>query len=324
MCHFLQRNRIWVLNRCCHLDQNAYCEILGGNLTYFYTLSQRNLNGLAPFWSTLRTALLPMLLLIGLSACGGKENMAGQALVRVNGDEITILQLNDEIKRAGMKTDMQDADKKRLLESLIDRQLLTEEGTRINIDRTPEVLQTIERAKAQIISDAYLDFIVSKITPPTEDEIDEYFQTHPEYFAHRKQFDMDQLIVATKDLDDESRKYINSSKTLNEVAAWLDKHNVHYARGQLSRSSADLPEPVISKLKEMRKGEVFIVNQGNNSLLSSIINVKDSPVTVQDATPQIRQFLVNKKSKEAVEAEVARLRSLAKIEYLKASEQSAH
>jgi peptidyl-prolyl cis-trans isomerase C len=293
-------------------------------LTYFHTLSQKDFNGLVSFWSRLRASSLLIFVVIGVSACGDKENMAGQALVRVNGDEITILQLNDEIKRAGMKTDMQDAEKKHLLESLIDRQLLTEEGSRINIDRTPEVLQTIERAKSQIISDAYLDFIVSKIAPPTEEEIDEYFQAHPEYFAQRKQFDMDQIIMATKDLDDEFKKFINSSKSLNEVAAWLDKHHVRYARGQLSRSSTDLPEPVITKLREMKKDQIFIINQGDNSLLSAIANVKDSPVTAQDAAPQIKQYLINKKSKQAADAEVARLRSLAKIEYLKAPKQAAH
>jgi peptidyl-prolyl cis-trans isomerase C len=293
-------------------------------LTYFYTLPQKDFNGLVSFWSRLRASSLLIFVVIGVSACGDKENMAGQALVRVNGDEITILQLNDEIKRAGMKTDMQDAEKKHLLESLIDRQLLTEEGSRINIDRTPEVLQTIERAKSQIISDAYLDFIVSKIAPPTEEEIDEYFQAHPEYFAQRKQFDMDQIIMATKDLDDEFKKFINSSKSLDEVAAWLDMHHVRYARGQLSRSSTDLPEPVITKLREMKKDQIFIINQGDNSLLSSIANVKDSPVTAQDAAPQIKQYLINKKSKQAADAEVARLRSLAKIEYLKAPEQAAH
>jgi peptidyl-prolyl cis-trans isomerase C len=298
-------------------------KILGGNLTYYYSLSHKNLNGSVSILSALFAVFLLMFVAMGLSACGSKDEVAGQALVRVNGEEITILQLNDELRRAGMKTGTGEVDNKKLLESLIDRQLLTEEGINNNIDRTPEVVQSIQRAKAQIIADAYLELIVNKISPPTEDEINEYYQAHPEYFAQRKQFDMDQLIVATKDLNEEFMKIISNSKTLNEVAAWLDKHHVHYARGQLSRSSADLTEPVVAKLKVMKKGQIFIVNQGDNSLLSSLTNVKDSPVTAQDAAPQIKQYLINSKSKEAVAAELARLRSLAKIEYLNAPARTA-
>jgi peptidyl-prolyl cis-trans isomerase C len=263
-----------------------------------------------------------VLFAIGLSACGSKDKTAGQALVRVNGEEITILQFNDELRRAGKKAGAAGVDNKKLLESLIDRQLLTEGGEKINIDRTPEVLQSIQRAKAQIIADAYLEYIISKVSPPTQDEIDEYYQAHPAYFAQRKQFDMDQLIVATKDLNEASMKSIGDAQTLNDVAAWLDTHHVHYARGQLSRSSADLAEMVVAKLKMMKRGQIFIVKQGDNTLISSLTNTKDSPVTVQDAAPQIKQYLINSKSKEAVSAELERLRSLAKIEYLNAPPQT--
>ncbi len=293
-------------------------------MTYFYSLSHKHLNSSVSILRALCAVFLFMFVAIGLSACGSKDKIAGQALVRVNGEEITILQLNDELRRAGMMNGTTEVDNKKLLESLIDRQLLTEEGENINIDRTPEVLQSIQRAKAQIIADAYLEFIVNKISPPTQDEISEYYQAHPEYFVQRKQFDMDQLIVATKDLNEEFMKFISDSKSLNEVAAWLDMHNVHYARGQLSRSSADLTEPVVAKLKVMKKGQVFIVNQGENSLLSSLTNVKDSPVSAQDAAPQIKQYLINSKSKDAVVAELARLRSLAKIEYLNAPARTAN
>lgn len=293
-------------------------------MTYFYSLSHKHLNGSVSILRALCAVFLFMFVAIGLSACGSKDKIAGQALVRVNGEEITILQLNDELRRAGMMNGTTEVDNKKLLESLIDRQLLTEEGENINIDRTPEVLQSIQRAKAQIIADAYLEFIVNKVSPPTQDEISEYYQAHPEYFVQRKQFDMDQLIVATKDLNEEFMKFISDSKSLNEVAAWLDMHNVHYARGQLSRSSADLTEPVVAKLKVMKKGQVFIVNQGENSLLSSLTNVKDSPVSAQDAAPQIKQYLINSKSKDAVVAELARLRSLAKIEYLNAPARTAN
>jgi len=255
---------------------------------------------------------------IGLSGCGSKEKKAGQALVRVNGEEITVLQINDELNRAGVKAEQQEAATKQLLESLIDRQLIMAEAKRNKIDRTPEVAQAIERAKAQIIAQAYLQSIVTKIARPSIAEIDDYFQKHPEYFTQRKQFDMQQIAIATKDFSSELKLAVDSAKSLDEVAAWLDRHNVRYARGQLSRSTADLPEQMVAKLKEMKKGQLFIVNEGENSMLNSIIEIKDSPVTAKNAAPQIEQYLINKKTKEAADAEIKHLRSSAKIEYLNA------
>ena len=269
-----------------------------------------------------RRVLCGVLMLVaaaGLSACGSKDKKAGQSLVRVDSEEITMLQINDELKRAGVQAGQQEAASKPLLESLIDRQLVLAEAMRNKIDRTPEVMQAIERAKAQIIAQAYLQNIVSKTAKPSKAEIDDYFQKHPEFFTKRKEFDFKQLVFANKNFSDELKLFIDSAKSLDEVAAWMDRHGVQYARGQTTRSTADLPQPAVAKLLELPEGELFLVNEGSNRVLNIITSIKDSPVTAMNAAPQIEQFLINKMSKEAAEVEIAHLRSLAKIEYLNAS-----
>jgi EpsD family peptidyl-prolyl cis-trans isomerase len=77
-----------------------------------------------------------------------KEKKPGQALASVNGDEITVLQLNEELQRAGVQAGQQEVASKRLLEGLIDRQLLVAEATKEKLDRDPKVVQAIERARA--------------------------------------------------------------------------------------------------------------------------------------------------------------------------------
>jgi len=267
---------------------------------------------------------LVLLSTTGLSACGNKENKAGQALVRVNGDEITVLQINDELRRAGVKSDQQEAATKQLLESLIDRQLIIAEAKRNKIDRSPEVIQAIERGKAQIITQAYLKNIVTNISKPSKTEINDYFQKHPEYFTQRKQYDIQQLIIATKDLNDKLKSAIDTASSLDGVETWLNAHNIQYSRGKLSRNTTDLPEAMVAKLMGINKGQLFIVNEGEKSLLNTITDIRNSPVSAKDAEPQIEQYLISKKSREAAEAEITHLRSLAKIEYLNASAPSAH
>jgi EpsD family peptidyl-prolyl cis-trans isomerase len=267
-------------------------------------------------------ALLVVLLIgavLSISACGKKDKKAGQSLVRVNGTEITVLQVNDELKRAGIKPEQQEAATKQLLESLIDRQLILAEAMRNEMDRSSEVVQAIERAKAQIITQAYLTRIGNNITKPTASEIDDYYQKHPEYFAQRQQFDVQQLVIPTRDFSNELRPVVDSAKSLEQVSTWLDKHDIRYVRGQLSRSTTDIPEQVAEKLKKMHKGQIFIVNEGENSMINLIANIKNSPVSTTTAAPQIEQYLFNKKVREAAETEIMHLRASAKIEYLNAT-----
>ena len=93
---------------------------------------------------------------LGLTACS-KEKGGGQSLARVNGEDITMLQVNDELAHANIPADQQQDASKKILESLIDRQVIVDEAMREKIDRSPGVLQAIARAKANIIEQAYLE-----------------------------------------------------------------------------------------------------------------------------------------------------------------------
>ncbi|APA71569.1 EpsD family peptidyl-prolyl cis-trans isomerase [Janthinobacterium sp. 1_2014MBL_MicDiv] len=266
--------------------------------------------------SRLLCAGLVVLAVAGLSACGNKEKKPGQALASVNGEEITVLQLNEEMQRANVQAPQQEAASKQLLESLIDRQLLQNEAAKDKTDRDPKVVQAIERAKALIVAQAYMQKRIGTIARPTKQEVEEYFHKNPQFFSERKQFDMRELVIASADMNDQLKAAMDSAKTLDDVAAWLETHKVKFARTQLSRTSADLAPELSAKLLSMPKGQLFIIREGDRTLLISLADIRDNPVTLAQAAPQIEQFLFNKKNKDAADAELKRLRATAKIEYL--------
>jgi peptidyl-prolyl cis-trans isomerase C len=251
-----------------------------------------------------------------VSACGDKEKKSGQALASVDGAEVTVLQLNEEMRRSNVQAAQQEAASKQLLEALIDRQLLQNEASKDKTDRDPKVMQSIERAKDLIVGQAYMQKRVGEIAKPTKAEVEDYFQKHPEFFTRRKQFDMRELIIASKDMSDELKAAMDASKTLEEVALWLEARKLAFVRTQLTRTSADLAPELSAKLLAMPKGQLFIIREGERTLLISIADIKDNPVALEAAAPQIQQFLFNKKSKEAADAVLAGLRAAAKIEYL--------
>lgn len=271
--------------------------------------------------SRLRCAALVLLVVAGLSACGNKEKKPGQTLASVNGEEITVLQMNEEMQRANVQVAQQEAASKQLLESLIDRQLLLNEAVKEKVDRDPKVVQAIERAKALILAQAYMQKKIGTVARPEKAGIEEYFTRNPQFFSQRKQFDMRELVIATADMSDGLKAAMDGAKSLEDVVAWLDANKVKYARTQLSRTSADLAPELSGKLSAMPKGQLFIIREGDRTLLISLADIKDSPVTLAQAAPQIEQFLFNKKNKDAADAELARLRAAAKIEYMNKAEQ---
>lgn len=264
----------------------------------------------------LRAGLL-VLAAAALTACGEKaEKKQGQALASVNGEEVTVLQLNEELARLNPQVAQQENARKQLLDSLIDRQLLQSEAAKEKMDRDPKVVQAIERAKATIIAQAYLQKRVGTVARPTKEEVQAYYNANPQLFSNRKQFDMRQLVLATSDLKDDVKKAIDSSKSLEEVAVFLDQNKVKYTRAQLVRSTTELPPELGTRLLAMAKGQLFIIREGARSLLISIADTKEAPIALEQAAPQIEQFLFNKKNKEAAEAAIKQLRSTAKIEYM--------
>ena len=268
-----------------------------------------------------RTACVVVVLAsLALAGCNKDRPAAdakpGQALASVNGEEITILQLNEEMQRAGVPAAQQQLGRKQLLQALIDRELLENEAAKEKIDRDPKVMQAIERARSLIIAQAYMQKAVGDPGRPAQAEIEDYFNKHPQFFANRRQFAMNQLVLPAAAVTPELRAAADKATSLEEVAAFLDTRQVAYGRAQVTRSTADLKPEVASKLLSMPKGQLFLVQEGQRALLIAIDGVRDAPVSLDIAAPQIAQYLANRKNKERAQAEIQRLRATARIEYL--------
>lgn len=260
--------------------------------------------------------VLVLIATVGLSACGNKDKKAGQSLAVVNGEEITFHQVRDELQRSNVPAAQQEAASKQLLEALIERQLLLDEAAKDKTDRDPKVMQAIERNRAQIIAQAYMQKRLASVARPSKAEVEAYFKKNPQFFSERKQFDLKQLTIASKSMNDELRTAIDAAKSLEEVAAFLTSNKIEFGRGDLVRSTSDLPTEMSSKLLSMPRTQLFLIKEGERTLLLTLTDVKDSPVTLEKASPQIEQFLFQQKSKETADALLKSLRATAKINYL--------
>jgi EpsD family peptidyl-prolyl cis-trans isomerase len=257
--------------------------------------------------------IVSAMLMLALAACGEKKASSGstQVVANVDGQEITIHQVNNELAKTG-GTQVT----KQLLDGLVARQLLVNAAKKDKLDTDPAVLADMERSRNLVLAQSYVSSKLKAPTRPSEQEVEDLYRKKPDWFAQRRQYEFAQLIIAGTNLTPELNALMEQpGKRLEDVVAWLDSHRIQYARQQVLKTSADLPPQMNSSLKNMERGALFVVIEGPTAILTSLQDAKSAPVTLALATPQIQQYLVSQKQNQASEQLVERLKKDAKIEY---------
>ena len=235
----------------------------------------------------------------------------------VNGDEITIHQLNSELQRANVRPEQQEMASKQIVSSLVDRQILVQEALKNKLEHNPRVMQAIENAKTQILAQAYLEDKVASIAKPTETEVTDYRAKHPEIFANRKAFIMEEVVFAAEPANLSAVQTLsNSAKTLEDVTQWLNSHQIKFMRTQTAHVAESLTPDLLSKFSKMALNDLIFINTNERIVAGRMLEIKEVPISEKDSKPLIERILTGQKRKALAESEMAHLRGEAKIEYL--------
>ena len=275
------------------------------------------------FFSALRRAAL--LVLIGSSVsfvagCGeSKDKPASQAAAKVNGDEVTVHQINTELQRAAGGTIPQGANtevaSKRILEGLIDQTLLVQQAKEAKLDRDPQVLQLLEASRRQILAQAYIDRQAAA-TPPTQDEIKDFYAKNPDLFEKRRVYAFREFLFERSRLDEDVRNQLNGAKSPADIAKILNAAGIRYRETNSTRPAEALPIEALPRIAQLAKGDSVAFTDQNLANVLILIDYAVQPFTFERATPMIQQYLVNHKRREIAQAKSKELREKGKIEYV--------
>ena len=112
---------------------------------------QTRLQAIARQRSIRLMVLLPVVVAASLAAGCSKsshDGKASQAAARVNGDEITVHQINQLLERQqGLKPEQAEAAGRQALEGLIDQQLAVAKAEEQKLDRDPQVVQLLDSTR---------------------------------------------------------------------------------------------------------------------------------------------------------------------------------
>ena len=269
----------------------------------------------------LHFGLLPVLLALGVTGGCGKQpegKTATQVAAKVNAEEITVHQINQVLARSQNVTlETAEQARREILDKLIEQALAKQQAIKKKLDRSPGVMQAVEAARSEVLARAYLEQIAAAQPRPTAEEVKRYYADHPELFAQRRIYTLEELVVLPSEgLAAGLREQVAKARSLSEIAAWLKSRDAKFTANRGVRDAEHIPLELLPKVQAMKDGDIQLVESGGRPQVIRLIASQAAPLDEATATPLIQQFLFNQRSIVATAREMKQLKETARIEYV--------
>lgn len=253
--------------------------------------------------------------MIILAACNNKAE--GQTVAIVNGEEITLSELNFELGLANVPpgTDKAAA-RSQVLQSMIDRRLLATQAKEEGIDTTPDYISRRRRGEEDLLISMLSAQRFKSVAVPSARDTDAFIASHPAMFAKRELWDLDQAQYQPP-ADPAIQAEINKTQSFQSLLAVLQKHGITVARQKNRLDTAVVPVELFQKISALPDGEPFIVRVGDRAIASVIVGREPKPLVGDQARPIAAELMRKEQSTKDMANRVSGLRKSAKIEYQK-------
>ena len=255
-----------------------------------------------------------------LAGCGDKkkDKLASQTAVKVNKEEITVHQINFVLQQQrGLKPEQADAASKQILERLIDQELAIQKAEELKLDRDPRVMQQLEAAKREIVARAYLDKAGEAASKPTAQEIAKYYEANPALFKERRIYSLQEIAIEAKpEQVPQLRTQLANAKSINDFVEYLKANDFRFSANQAVRAAEQLPLASLGTFAAMKDGQTILSPSASGAQVIVLAGSRAQPVTLEQATPAIEQFLLNDRKREILAKDMKSMREAAKIEYV--------
>ena len=267
---------------------------------------------------TIKNGLLLMAVLTISAGCGKGEKATTQVVAKVNSEEISVHQVNAVLSNViDISAEGSAKVKREILDKLIDQKLAVQQAMEKHLDRTPNVMQSIEAAKAGILARAYQEQVASTLPKSTTGEARKFYDEHPELFSQRRIYNLQEITLAAdeKTLAD-IRQQVAQGQSLHEITSNLKQKNVRFGANTSLRSAEQLPFELLPKYHSMKDGQTQVIETPPSIIVASLISSQSQPVDEVTAIPQIQNYLNGQQALAAIARDTKQLRAQAKIEYL--------
>ncbi len=257
-----------------------------------------------------------------LSGCGGEESESAentQVVAKVNGEEVTIHQLNQLLSRVRVpegEYSREDLEKK-ALDNLVEKTLVLQAAKGVKIDREPAVLSALEEAKNKVLIERYVQRTLESVAKPTDEQVQRFYDDSPELFAERKMYVFTKLAISASDEQVEQLiEQVKQGLTIKQVVALLEQKDLKYKRMSEAKAEGSIAGPVLHFLSALQAGDVGYLKMTDGLLVVELHRLLDQSVTLEEAKGAIAGQLLLEARKKASKKLVDSLKETAEVEYV--------
>ena len=260
-----------------------------------------------------QTTLAAAALLLTLSAC--EREATGQVAAVINGEEITLQEINAEIGAAGMPEGAdREAVQQAALNRIIERRLLAQMAIDEGLDETQDYLLRERQLRDALLVQLLGQKAERALGVPDEQEITAFINDNPSLFAQRKALAVDRIVFAMP-ADPSPLRALEQDHSMQAVEQRLTSLGIEFRREQAQLDSAALGEEKLKQIRSLPAGEPFVIPENGMVMIGVIVGERPVPVEPEQARQIAAQTIRNNSLRDALAQRLSNARTSAEIEY---------
>ena len=199
--------------------------------------------------------------LLALAACGQRgpsgEDSLGQVVARVNGEEITVSQLNAELATVSANGQDPKAVRQEVLRAIVFRTLLRQAALKEKYDRRPQVRLLMDAARDKVLADVYVNAVAGAQKAPSQADIAKFIADHPLAFGERRIYRFERLMLAADQYSDNLVPMFDQKpqvQTFDQLETYLNGKHIPFTLTDVQLPSTDFPKQVQDELAKFHEG----------------------------------------------------------------------
>lgn len=253
-----------------------------------------------------------------LPGCSKQATSETQVAARVNDEEVSIHQVQQALQQQPrLVSEQGEAAPRMALDSLIEQELAAQAARQAGLDRDPAVIQALEAAKRETLARAFQDRLAAEATQPDSDTLDRYYDAHPDRFAKRRLYSLQEFSIEANPKQRESvRSLLQSANTPAELQQGLQALKLRYSTRPMLAATEAVPTVLRDALRSLPPGNGISFDRPRGVQVFYLASVQELPLDRQAAHPIIEAELLATARREHVERGMKPLRDAARIDRL--------
>ncbi len=252
-----------------------------------------------------------------ISGCSMGEHAGTQVLAQVNGEEITVAEVDQYLETHPMAVDSAQQAQRMAIDAVIDQHLLQDAARDAGVDREADVMLALLQARKETLIHAYESTLAVSDAPATAADISHYYMSHPLLYADRRDYGIDVLLIqADSTLQQALLKQLGASPRYEDFKQWVMQQRLPNSNWKSVLEPENMSSDQLATFSKMAVGAVYVAHQDEHRIaLWELERLTPNAIPLDRARVQIMGVLAGQARADAVAKTLRTLRAKAKISY---------